>query len=102
MRYFLGSNLKKPNGQIDEQISVSRRLKPKDIQLSSVILDFKDGKVLQASMNGVTVPRDFIKIRDFYHQHYKRLIEDLESVYGQYTAAQPEPDISLYKEPESN
>ena len=66
---------------MDEEVSVSKKIKLQDSQSSAVILDFKTRKVVQASMDGVTVPRDWNRIRDFYHQYYARLIEDLEAVY---------------------
>jgi len=81
MRYFLVKYSKKPTGQMDEVVSVSKKIKLRDSQSSSVILDFKTRQVIQASMDGVTVPKDWNRIRDFYHQHYARLIEDLEAVY---------------------
>lgn len=67
---------------MDEVVSVSKKLKMSDIQSAAVILDFRTQKVLQSSLDGVTVPKDWWKIRDFYHRHYKRLINDLESFYG--------------------
>ena len=66
---------------MDEVVSVSKKIKLRDSQSSAVILDFKTQQVVQASMDGVTVPRDWTRIRDFYHQHYARLIEDLENFY---------------------
>jgi hypothetical protein len=81
MRYFLVKYSKKPTGQMDEVVSVSKKIKLRDSQSSAVILDFKTRQVIQASMDGVTVPKDWNRIRDFYHQHYARLIEDLEAVY---------------------
>ena len=81
MRYFLVKYSKKPTGQMDETVSVSKRLRTKDYQTSAVILDFQSRQVVQASMDGVTVPKDWNRIRDFYHRHYARLIEDLEAVY---------------------
>ena len=74
--------LKHATGKYDEQVSVAKRLRLKDYQCSAVILDFQNRRVIQATMDGVTVPKDFEKIRDFYHQHYQRLIDDLESIYG--------------------
>ena len=81
MRYFLVKYSKKPTGQMDEVVSVSKKIKLRDSQSSAVILDFKTRQVIQASMDGVTVPKDWNRIRDFYHQHYARLIEDIEAVY---------------------
>jgi hypothetical protein len=89
MRYFLVRYLKKPTGQMDEVVSVSKKIKLRDAQSSAVILDFKTQQVIQASMDGVTVPRDWNRIRDFYHQHYSRLIEDLEAVYPIVTDKDP-------------
>ena len=78
---------------MDELISVSKKIKLNDYQTAAVILDFQKGLVLQATMNGVSVPKDFVKIRDFYQQHYKRLIDDLESVYGRFDYEKsPTPD----------
>lgn len=62
---------------MDEEITVTKRLKQNDIQCSSVILDFKEQKVLQCSMNGVSVPRDWNRIVGFYYQHYKATIDRL-------------------------
>jgi hypothetical protein len=89
MRYFLVKYSRKPTGQMDETISVSKRLRTKDYQTSAVILDFQSRQVIQASMDGVTVPKDWNRIRDFYHQHYARLIEDLEAVYTPVTDKDP-------------
>lgn len=84
MKYFIVTYFKRPNGQMDETVSVSKNIKNRDIQTASVILDFKEGKVIKASLGSNSVPRDFIKIRDFYRQYYSKLMEDLEAVYGHY------------------
>lgn len=68
--------------QTDEIVSVSNKVKMRDYQSAAVILDFKERRVLQASMQGNTIPRDWDKIRDFYHQHYPKIIGDLEAFYG--------------------
>lgn len=77
MRYFIVTYYTKPNGKVDESTSVSNRVKNRDIQTASVILDFKECKVVKCSMGGVVVPRDFQKIVSFYHQHYPHVIERL-------------------------
>lgn len=92
MRYFIVRYLKRPNGQMDELISVSKKIKLNDYQTAAVILDFQKGQVIQASMDGVTVPKDFIKIRDFYQNHYKTLIGDLEKVYGRFEIDESQKD----------
>jgi hypothetical protein len=65
-----------------------------------VILDFQTQTVLLSTMDGVTVPKDWWKIRNFYHQHYKKLIEDLEAFHG--LKVVDESTESTDKEPESN
>jgi len=81
MRYLVVRYIHTPSGQMDELVEVSKKIRDRDWAYAAVILDFKTRQVVQASMDGVTVPRDWNRIRDFYHQHYSRLIEDLEAVY---------------------
>jgi hypothetical protein len=68
---------KKPNGQMDEVLTLEKRLKTRDLQTGSVVLDFRDRKVVKASMNGTSVPKDFDRIVSFYHQHYANVIDRL-------------------------
>jgi fructose-specific phosphotransferase system component IIB len=77
MRYFIVTYYTKANGKVDEATSVANKVKTRDIQTASVILDFKDCSVLKSSMGGVVVPKDFQKIVSFYHQHYPHVIERL-------------------------
>lgn len=67
---------------MDEAVAVIKNLKAKDLSIASVILDFKDQTVVKCSMNGVTVPKDWQRIRDFYHQHYARHIDQLEQYHN--------------------
>jgi hypothetical protein len=80
MRYFIVNYYRKPSGQMDEVVAVARHIKTRDIQSAAVILDFKTQSVVKCSMDGVVVPKDWQRIRDFYHQHYQTIIEDLEKV----------------------
>lgn len=84
MRYLLVSYFKTPKGQMDEQVCVARNIRTADIQTCAVILDFRKGQVVKATLNGTNVPRDWIKIRDFYQKHYAKLVEDLEAIHGRY------------------
>ena len=77
MRYFIVTYYHKANGKVDESTTVSTRVRPKDLQSASVILDFKTCSVLKSSMGGVVVPKDFQRIASFYHQHYPNVIERL-------------------------
>ena len=82
MRYLLITYYLKPDGKIDESTTVAKNLKPKDIQTCSVILDFKKLQVVKAQMNGVSVPKDFDKIVEFYIQHYESIIKRLFAENG--------------------
>ena len=78
MRYLIINYYRRPNGQMDEVVTVAKQTKTRDIQSAAVILDFKQKTVVKCSMDGKVVPKDWNRIRDFYHQHYSRIIENLE------------------------
>lgn len=82
MRYLTITYYKKSSGQHDEVVAVTHRLKTRELATASVILDFKDQTVVKCSMNGVTVPKNWQRIRDFYHQHYARHIDQLEQYHN--------------------
>jgi hypothetical protein len=82
MRYLLITYYLKPNGKIDETTAISKNLKIRDIQTCSVILDFKKLEVVKAQMNGVSVPKDFNKIVEYYIQHYENIIKRLFAENG--------------------
>ena len=67
----------------DEQVEVAKRLKPRDVATGSVILDFRTQQVLKSSVGDQVAPRDFQRIRDYYYQHYRDLIDDLEAANPQ-------------------
>jgi hypothetical protein len=93
MRYFLITFLQKSDGKIDETTAVSRNLKTRDIQTCNVILDFKKLQVVKAHMNGVTVPKDFNKIVEYYIQHYENIIDRLFAENG-YERVKAEPAVT--------
>lgn len=80
MRYLIVRYLRKPNGQMDEMVVVSKKIKLTDAAVAAVILDFQRRHVEKAHLDGVTLPRDFDRIRDFYHRHYPKIVEELEAV----------------------
>ena len=77
MRYLLLTYYTRPSGKIDEVMTISTRLKRKDLQMTNVILDFKEQKVLQCSVGGVTSNRDWDTIVSYYYKHYAATIERL-------------------------
>jgi len=82
MRYLTLTYYTKANGKIDESMAVSKRIKTRDLQTASVILDFKKLEVVKCSMGGTVVPRDWDRIVTYYHQHYESTINRLFTENG--------------------
>jgi len=82
MRYFIVKYLRRASGQMDEETLMSKRLRPKDIQTASVILDFKTQSVLQAHLDGKVIDKDWQRIHDYYHQHYAQTFQQLHAWHG--------------------
>ena len=82
MRYLVLTYYTKPGGKTDESATVAKRIKINDLQTANVILDFKTLSVLKCSMGGTTVPRDFNRIVEYYHQHYESTITRLFNENG--------------------
>lgn len=77
MRYLIIKYYKKPNGQIDEEVQISKKVRMSDLQSASIILDFKTLSVSKSSLDGVQVPRDWDRVLGYYYQYYKSTIERL-------------------------
>ena len=72
MRYFLISYYKKPNGQMDEVVSVSKNLKTRDRQTAAD------------------------RIVSFYYQHYAATLDRLAKQNGiEFKKQEPEPEVNL-------
>lgn len=95
MRYLVLTYYRKPNGQIDETMTVTKNLKTKDWQTANVILDFRDQKVLLGSMDGKSVPKDWDKIVSYYYQHYAHTIERLFEENGHPNPHKQEADVEV-------
>ena len=80
MRYLIVRYLKQPNGQMDELVAASKKIKTSDVQCAAVILDYRLRRVEKAHLDGTTVPRDFERISGFYRQHYPSIIKQLETI----------------------
>jgi hypothetical protein len=67
----------KPSGKIDEVMTIANKLKRKDWQMTNVILDFKEQKVLLCSVAGLSATKDWDTIVSYYYKHYAATIERL-------------------------
>jgi hypothetical protein len=101
MRYLILTYYQKATGQIDEVMAVAKSLKARDHQTANVILDFKTLSVLKCSMSGVTVPRDFDRIVEYYHQHYESTISRLFRENG-YEIVKPDQTTPQEQPAENN
>ena len=78
MRYLLITFVRKPNGQIDEQVSISKRSRPSDIQTCNVILDFSKKKIDKCVVESKVVDTTWDKMIEYYKRVYPTLIDQLE------------------------
>jgi phosphopantetheine adenylyltransferase len=78
MRYLLITYLRKPNGQIDEQVAVAKKVKVTDIQMCNVIIDYAKKKVEKCVIEGNKVDTDFEKMNEYYKRIYPSLTAQLE------------------------
>lgn len=67
----------KPDGKIDEAMTVTTKIKTRDWQTVNVILDFKELKVLKCSVGDVTAVKDWDRVVSTYYEHYSNIIERL-------------------------
>ena len=65
------------NGKIDEGMTVATKVKTKDWQTASVILDFKELRVLKAALRDTTIPKDWERIVGYYYPFYTNIMERL-------------------------
>ena len=71
---------------MDESVAISRNVKRNDLATASVILDFKDQKVIKASFAGQLAEKNWERVRDYYFQHYPNYITPMEEAYGKLAA----------------
>jgi hypothetical protein len=70
--------MRKPGGQIDEQVAVGKKIKQADLQTCNVIIDYADKKVLKCVIEGKLVDTDFDRMDTYYKKIYPNLIGQLE------------------------
>lgn len=78
MRYFLVTYATKAGGQIDEVVTVSKKVKMNDLQTCNIIMDYKDKKVDKCVIEGKRVDSNWENLDTYYRQLYPSIIERLE------------------------
>lgn len=81
MRYLLITFLKRPNGQIDEQVGLSKKVKPEEQRMCNIIIDFQLKKVVKCVIDGKVVDTDYTRMVEYYKEFYPQIIEQLERIY---------------------
>jgi len=80
MRYLIITYVRKPDGKIDEQVEISKNLKDSDLQTASIIMDFKEKKILKSTIQGQKIDTDWDKLLEHYKQVYPDYIAELEKL----------------------
>jgi len=70
--------MRKPGGQIDEQVTVSKKVKVSDLQTCNVILDYATKKVEKCIIEGKKLDTDWERMHTYYQKIYPALIAQLE------------------------
>jgi hypothetical protein len=78
MRYMLITYLRKPNGQIDEQVEITKSVRTKDIQTCNVIMDFQEKKVNKCIIESKSIDTTWDQLRDYYQKVYPDVIDRIE------------------------
>jgi len=79
MRYLLITYIGRPNGQIDEQVELSTRVRDSDIQTANIIMDFKESKIIKCSVQGNVLTQEWVTLRNYFHNVYADIIDKLEA-----------------------
>lgn len=77
MRYMTLTYFKRASGKIDEVMAVANRIKSKDLQTASIILDFQDQVVIKCVIDGKSMPKEWETIVSYYYKHYQATMERL-------------------------
>jgi hypothetical protein len=78
MRYFNLQFARKAGGQIDEQVTVSKRLKDSDLTNFNVIVDYYEKKIIKCVIEGKIHDTTFELLNAYYKKIYPNLIDQLE------------------------
>jgi hypothetical protein len=72
------SFFRKAGGQIDEAVSVTKRVRTSDTMNANIIMDFAEKKVIKCVIEGKVHDTTFELMREYYAKIYPNLISQLE------------------------
>lgn len=79
MKYLLITYKTKANGQIDEELSVSKNLRDNDKRMCNVIMNYADKKVERCLIEGKVLDTDWERLNEYYKKVYPNIIQQLEN-----------------------
>lgn len=82
MRYLLITYFKRPDGKVDEAMTVSKRLKDNDIRTANIILDFKLRSLDKCLVDGKRVETNWDAVYMYYKDIYPATIDRLSNENG--------------------
>lgn len=92
MRYLFLTYYRKPDGKIDEAMTVATKIRTKDWQTVNVMLDFKECKVLKCSVGDAVATKNWDHVVSTYYEHYPHIIERLFEENGHKIDIKAEPE----------
>jgi hypothetical protein len=78
MRYFLITFYRKPGGQIDEQVQITKRVRNSDLSTCNIIMDFATKKIEKCVVEGKRLDKTFEELTAYYNKVYPNIIAQLE------------------------
>ena len=90
MRYLLVTYIRKADGQIDEAVTLSKKIKTSDHQTVNVILDYAEKRVVKCVIEGRVVDTDWEKLSGYYAQIYPAIDRQLNREAATIAKAEPE------------
>jgi hypothetical protein len=78
MRYFLVTFYRKPGGQIDEQVQITKRVRNSDLSTCNIIMDFATKKIEKCVVEGKRLDKTFEELTAYYNKVYPNIISQLE------------------------
>jgi hypothetical protein len=84
-RYLMITFVRKPNGQIDEMVTISKRVKASDTQMANIILDFKERKIIKCVIESEVVNTNWDMLTEYYKKVYPVLFSQLEKEFAEST-----------------
>lgn len=79
MKYLLITYKTQANGQIDEELSVTKNLRDNDKRTCNVIMNYADKKVERCMIEGKVLDTDWDRLNEYYKKVYPNIIQRLEN-----------------------